>query len=95
VKSLYKTFGSVFPYEYIFRVDPWNPLDAQNLMILASKRSFSEQQILSALNGSINSTQLDWITSEQYNNFNTTECQILTDNKNPYDIYAAQAMATI
>lgn len=92
--SVYKTFGSVFSHIYVFPLDPNNPGALQNVEIIATESNYSMSYVLNRLNGSIPMTQRAWVESGSYeSNFNTSACQMLTDDKNPFEYYSAQAIA--
>ncbi len=95
-KSVYKTFGSVFGHVYVFPLIPNNLSKVQNVEIIASESNYSPGYILGRLNNSVPANQTAWIESGSYlDNFSTTGCQILTDNKNPFEVYSAQTLGAI
>lgn len=93
-RSIYKTYGAVFKNLYVFLLDPKYPGRVQNIVLIATETNYSRDYMVSELNGSILQSQLAWIQSGNYtNDFNSAGCPILTDDKNPYDVYAAQVVA--
>ncbi len=91
--SDYKTLQMVFPYLYVFPLAPQTPAGLQNIEIIASKAPVQEQEIISALNGTLTNDQEAWILDGNYSQkFSEPDCAVLTDNKNAYDVYAAQQL---
>ncbi len=92
-RSVYKTFGLVFKHVYVFPLNPNNPDALQNVEIIATDANYSTNYVISRLNNSVPMDQASWVESGSYNsNFNTSGCQILTDNRNPFEYYSAQAL---
>ncbi len=94
--SEYRTLSTIFPYMYVFPIEPEKLTELQNVEILASNRGYPEQEMINALNGTLTSAQAEWITDGNYSrSFNASNCTILTDNNNMYDVYAAEELQHI
>ncbi len=94
-KTVYKTFGSIFPNLYVFPFNYQNLTQLQNVIIIAStnKQRYSEQYLYSKLNASVGPNESRNIMENYYQGYiNTTGYPILTDNLNNYDNCAAQAL---
>lgn len=96
-KSVYKTFNAVFPNLYIFPLNPLSPQSEQNIIIIAStdKTRWSVANISRAFNATVGNSTSYEVAAEQYYHgatVNTIGYPILTDNRNSYDVYAAQAL---
>lgn len=95
-KSLYKTFGSVFPNLYVFPLRGTDPLVLQNIVVIASKdtQRCSEECFLNKLNGTLGVGYSEDLLRYYYQgSVNVSGYPMLTDNKNPYDFYAASMLS--
>ncbi|MDE1860418.1 MAG: fused MFS/spermidine synthase [Candidatus Micrarchaeota archaeon] len=95
-RALYKTYGSVFPNLYVFALNPENQTQLQNVIIIAStdKQRYSAQYFAEIFNSTLGANQTALLMSKYYpQQINTTGYPILTDDKNPIDLYVAQDLS--
>jgi spermidine synthase len=93
-KSVYKTLGQVFPYTYYFPPYPSNFSVSQNIVILASKRSFPAGNAAELVGTFANASLTQWVSNNSYSApVNMSGCPVLTDNNNPFEIYTNYALS--
>jgi hypothetical protein len=93
LKSLCNTFSSVFPYTYLFPLDPNNQTKLQNIVVIAGNREYSKQYLMNQLSYIIGAAEANTILKDYSGCLSTVGYPILTDDKNPYDVYAASAIS--
>ncbi len=115
-KSLYATFGSVFPNMYVFPQYPQNITAMQNIVMIASsdRQRWTEAEMLRALNATRNSSAAAAVDLRIVSDNGTQQgagrvmlldngtyyggtagYPILTDNRNPFEVYEAEAIASV
>ncbi len=93
-RSIYRTYGAVFSNLYVFPLIPQDPDRVQNIVLIASDASYSKGYLAGELNGTLLPDQMAWIESGNYsNNFDSASCPVLTDDRNPFDVYSARVLA--
>lgn len=93
-RSTYRTYGAVFRNLYVFPLVPQDLNATQNIVLIATDSNYSQSYIGSTLSGRILYPQGNWILSGSYSdNFDSPSCPILTDDKNPFDVYSSEVLA--
>lgn len=99
-KSLYQTYKAVFPYLYVFPLNPNGNLSVyQTVVVIASNQSVlnipSNLPELFANTTNPAQKQIYALEGLLYKNVNASGYKPITDNLNPYDSYAAHVLSAI
>ena len=99
-KSVYQTYNAVFPYLYVFPLNPEGNLSAyQTVVIIASNHSVLNipSNLSELFYNTTNSTQKNIYALEGllYTDVNASGYKPITDNLNPYQEYAAEALNSL
>lgn len=94
-KAIYNTYKAVFPHIYVFATEPQNLTAYQIIVLVASNVSaINIPSNLVADYYNATGQQKEFLAAESaiQTNINSSGYPVLTDNLNPYDTYAAEAV---